>query len=126
MTQVRRVYVPVTASQLRTLLADRRLPLAAGFAVTPSLQDWYGTGDDEQLEHAACFRASESAAAGTRRIVLPLEVPESGVEDVGTSDDPGAVRITAVIELSWVAAILAGDDEDLAWYGVQEADQVLD
>ena len=122
-----RVYFPTNRAGLRSLLAGGTGPAGAGYAVTPSLRGWFGPGDDEEYEHAASFRAAERAAPlGVPIFVLPVDVPDSWLTDVGSPDDPGAVVVAGSIRLSWVAAILTGDDGDsLAWYGVQEADELL-
>ena len=122
-----RVYLPVKPAEIKRLIAERGLRIAAGFAVTPSLQAWYGPGDAEELEYAASFRAAEAAppSTGGLRYVLPVEVPDDAVIDRGDPADPGAVTLAVTIQLGWVAAILAGEVDELSWFGVQEAPELL-
>ena len=112
--------MPVGRVELRSLLAERELPARGGYAVTASLRSWFGAGDGEELEHAATWRAA------TAECVLPVEVPEAMVRDHGTAQDPGAVELVGPIKITDVAAVLMVDDDDLVWYGVQEADMLAE
>ncbi|MHC0433446.1 DUF6912 family protein [Streptomyces sp. O3] len=120
-----RVYVPLTLSGLAAAHQAGELgpgPLTA-YAVTPSLREWYVTGDIEELEYAALSRAAAGSlrliagdpAAARRRVVVAVDVPDSdAAADPDRGLDPGAlgeVRIAAAVPLAKAAAVHVDADE---------------
>lgn len=114
-----RIYLPVTSTMLRELLAAGRLeavtPLTA-FAVTPGLREWYRDDEVEELEYAAMNEAARAAlrlleadpTAARRRIVLALDAPEGEVE-VRDDLDRGVVRLPAAVPIAAVASVHIDD-----------------
>ncbi|HEX5540730.1 MAG TPA: hypothetical protein VFX60_04100 [Micromonospora sp.] len=113
MTDLIRVYVPATVPMLGVLHGAGALTAAAGHVVTPELREWYAEGDEEELEYVAFSRAAQAAlqllaedpAAPRRRVVISADVPAGAVQRVGTELGSSAVRLTAPVPLSAVAAI---------------------
>lgn len=105
-----RVYLPATLALLRRWVAAGEVPPGTGYALTPGLRAQL-VGDDEELEHAAAYRAARAslrlldAADEPRRVVLAVETGDTleGVEVRDDLDD-GAVRITTTLPLRSVAA----------------------
>lgn len=112
-----RVYVPATYSMLVTLRDAGRISARNGwaFAVTPSLREFYTSGDEEELEAIAFDDASEASlrllAVGDqeqfphRRVVISADV-----DDSAASPDPDMIESVvklnpAEIALEKVAAI---------------------
>lgn len=108
-----RVYLPATMPLLASLERERRLQAADGYAVTASLREWFGEGDDEELEFEAlnaAARASlrllaEASGTPTRRVVVAADVPDARVSEPGGSADPGVIKVTGGIRLADVAAL---------------------
>ncbi len=83
-----RVYIPATFSMLGTLNDSGVMPVRAGwgFALTPALQDFYTSGDEEEISFSAFQDAAEASlrllAIGDetqfphRRVVVSADVPE--------------------------------------------------
>lgn len=106
-----RVYVPATMRLLVEVLNTGSVPVELGYAVTPTLREWYVEGDDEELEYAAmtsAARASLQLLAQRpddlpRRVVLALDVPEGAARPrpdvdraaVGLADRPPLSRVVA-------------------------------
>jgi hypothetical protein len=118
-----RVYLPATLSGLAELHKTGRLtpaPLTA-YAVTPALREWYTEGDSEELEYAAltdAARASlhllvDSPEAPRRRVVIAAEVPDAQAVPMHDPSQPGLVRVTSEVPLSWVASLHVDDPEAL-------------
>lgn len=114
-----RVYIASTLSALAELHKGGRIapaPLTA-YAVTPALREWYTEGDSEELEYAAmtdAARASLRLLADTpeaprRRVVVAAEVPDQQAGPVLDAGEPGLVRVSAEVPLSWVASVHVDD-----------------
>ena len=79
-----RVYLPGTVPLLRHLEQAGELPPQTGFAVTPTLREWYASGDTEELEYVAFTEAARASlrlldadpAAPRRRVVVAADVDE--------------------------------------------------
>src|SRR5439155_3552523 len=108
-----RVYVPSTQSALRGALAAGELgpaPIVA-YAVTPTLREWYTSGDEEELEYAAMTDAARASLrlieatpdAASRRVVVAAEVPD-GQAAPASDLERGAVRLAAGVPLAKVVA----------------------
>jgi hypothetical protein len=108
-----RVYLPGTLPLLFQLRDEGKLaPPVTGFAVTPTLREWYASGDAEELEYAAFADAARGSLrlldadplAPRRRVVVALDITERDVELLSDLDR-AAVRVTAPIELSQVVSL---------------------
>ena len=134
-----RVYVPLNASRLRSLDADRALggaPFLA-HAVTEALRDSAPTAGQDEWEYAALNDAARSSAAlltsaESRRIVAAADVTADLVGSAWPegSIDESAVSIAEPIELSWIASFHVDDDhssedDELLWYDVTELPVIL-
>jgi hypothetical protein len=109
-----RVYVPATLPALITLWDAGGLgpkPLR-GFAVTPTLREWYAAGDLDELEYAAMSDAARASlrllcqdpTAPRRRVVVAADVPDDFVSwAAGT--DRAAVLVDATLPLATIAAV---------------------
>lgn len=112
---VPRVYVPSTWSGLGGLRATGALPAPLpAHAVTDALREAYADGGDEEWEYAAAAAAAQAsvgllAASGgsdpARRVVVAVDVPESGVRPLA-GEDPTAVEVTGAVPLRRVAAVM--------------------
>lgn len=119
-----RVYLPGTLPQLTAMLRAGQLGPAPvrGYAVTPSLREWYSSGDLEELEYVAMAHAAKGSlrllaadpGAVPRRVVLAADLPDQAVSDAGGFDDPGLVELAVPVELSQV---VSGHVDDLAAAG---------
>lgn len=107
------VYIPVTLSMLRGLVADGELWPVNGtaFAVTPALREAYSAGDEDELSEVAMreaalaslrLLATEDGDDGlpARRAVLVADAEEAKLRP--DSDDavvrlPGAIPMSAVV-----------------------------
>lgn len=113
-----RVYLPSTLTALRRLLDDGRLsdPPLPGYAVTPSLREWYAEGDAEELEYAALSLAARASVrlidadpdAVRRRVVVAVDVPDADVTPV-PQVDRAAVRVGVAVGLELVKAVHVDD-----------------
>lgn len=130
-----RVYLAATRAELESVSAGGALPASRrGHAVTVALREAWPDGDQEQWEYAALMAAAADArdraagASGGRRLVLAADLP---VEDVSTESEPTAVRTVGEVRWRQVSAILvdpvddADDDDDLAWFAIQETPDLL-
>ena len=114
-----RVYFPSTLRLLADALEAGQLApaLLTGYAVTPSLREWYAEGDQEELEYVALTAAARASlrlldlddAAPRRRVVVAAEVPDGDVRSV--PDERAAVRVDAVVPMSKVAAAHVDADD---------------
>lgn len=115
-----RVFLPLTGTGLRDLLAagaDATVPADVGYAVTPSLREWYVEGDQEELEYAATLAAARAslrlvagrpAEGSARRIVLAVEVADGDARP-DLSLDRAAVRLAAPVPVSAVVSAHVDD-----------------
>jgi hypothetical protein len=80
-----RVYVPATMQLLVEVLNGNAVPAEVGYAVTPSLREWYVEGDDDELEYVAMTSAARASLRLLakrpndlpRRVVLAVDVPDA-------------------------------------------------
>jgi len=133
-----RVYVPLNASGLRNLNADRALrgaPFLA-FAVTVAVRASAPIASQDEWEYTALSDATRASAAlltagESRRAVVAADVTEDLVGPaVPDSIDDSAVSISDPIELKWIASIHidgenASEDDELLWYDVTELPVIL-
>jgi len=114
-----RVFVPVTQSELRELVASGGLgpsPLL-GYAVTGTLRESYAEGDEEELEYVAMTVAARTslrllARSGDedppRRMVVAVEAEDAHpVPEQGSA----AVEVPQAVPLRQVAAVHADTGE---------------
>lgn len=117
-----RVYVPLTlpglaeAHETGVLAAD---PFAA-YAVTPTLREWCGTDDLEELEYTALGEAANASlrllaadpGAAPRRVVVAVDVADGAVTP--DPDGLGEVTVAAPARLAKAAAVHADADDAVA------------
>lgn len=106
-----RVYLPSTLPAMRRALAAGEVPAGPGYAVTPTVREWYAGSDEEEMEYAALLAAARAslvllpavAAGPRRRVVLAADVPHRRVR---TRDDAerGRVELTGPVPLSELRA----------------------
>jgi hypothetical protein len=117
-----RVYLPLTHASLARLIATGQVgtgPLL-GYAVTPSLREWYAEGDLEELEYVALTHAARASlrlladepSGSPRRLVLAADVADGRVHPDADAD-VAAVRIDGVVDLALVVSAHV-DDPDAA------------
>jgi len=108
-----RVYLPGTVPILRHLLAAGRLsPPLTGFAVTPTLREWYTSGDTEELEYAALTDAARASlrlldadpTAPRRRVVVSADLDDCDTRLLADLDR-SAVRVLAPVSLPRIEAV---------------------
>jgi hypothetical protein len=114
-----RVYLPATMPALAAALTAGQIgpPPLAGYAVTPTLREWYASGDLEELEYAAMDEAARASlrllaadgAAPPRRVTLAADVPDDQVSGGGDPDEPAAVTISSAVPLARVASAHVDD-----------------
>ena len=115
-----RVYLPATLPGLAGLLRKAEIgpaPLRA-FAVTPSLREWYASGDLEELEYIAMTQAARASLrllaadpdAPRRRVVLAVDVPEENLVQASDFTEPTVVEVVKAVPLS---RVVAGHVDDL-------------
>ncbi len=107
-----RIYLPSTLSALAAVLRTGQVTApACAFTVTPTLREWYASGDMEELEYAAMSAAARASLrllaadpqAPRRRVVLAAEVaPEATTR--AASPDRAAVTIQTAIPLEKVVS----------------------
>lgn len=113
-----RVYVPATLPLLAAVLASGEVgpaPVTA-FAVTPELQEWYASGDLEELEYAAMTEAARASlrqldadpTAPRRRVVLSADVPDRAVAPAPDLDR-AVVRVSEALPVRWLASAHVDD-----------------
>jgi hypothetical protein len=110
-----RVYLPCTPRGLRAALEAGQVEVAVGYAVTPTLREWYAEGDLEELEYAASTAAARAslrmlAAGGDawRRVVLAAEVPDAAARPAPDADR-AAVRLAGPVPWGLVESALVDD-----------------
>ncbi len=112
-----RVYVPVTITMLRELVAEREIRAVndTAFAVTPALREAYASGDDDELAEVAM---GDAARASLRLLASEREAAllRSDDEDDGTeTSGPGysaPVYRRAVIAADVTDTTLRSDLDD--------------
>ena len=83
-----------------------------GYAVTPSLREWYSSGDMDELEYVAMMHAARAslrllaadAQAPRRRVVLAADVPDQQVSAAAGFDEPALVEVTGAVALRDIAS----------------------
>lgn len=114
-----RVYLPATLPLLLGLRdAEQLAAPITGFAVTPTLREWYASGDAEELEYAAFTDAARGSLrlldadplAPRRRVVIAADVADGDVE-ILSDLDRDAVRVTAPVSLVQVESLHVDDAE---------------
>ena len=134
-----RIYIPLNASGLRSLDADRALGRAPflAYAVTAAVRASAPGAGRDQWEYTALSDATRSSAARltsgeSRRIVAAADVPADvvGPAAPGSSIDESAVSVTESIALNRIASFhVDGDnsdeDDELLWYDVTELPAIL-
>ncbi len=78
-----RVYLPTTLPGLAAALDAGAVDVPVGYAVTPTLREWYAEGDTEELEYVAtsaaaraCLRLLQGGDGPDRRVVLATDVAD--------------------------------------------------
>jgi hypothetical protein len=114
-----RVYLPGTLTALAAVIRVGQIGPAPvrGFAITPSLREWYASGDEEELEYVAMAQAARGSlrllhgdpAAPRRRVVLAAEVPDGQVICVAGFDEPALVKVTEPVP---VGRVISGHVDD--------------
>ncbi len=114
------MYLPATLPALARLLRTGEIGPAPvrGFAVTPTLREWYASGDLEELEYVAMTHAAraslrmlaDDAAAPRRRVVLAADVPDDVVDHDGGFDEPTVVEVRVPVG---VDRVVSGHVDDL-------------
>jgi hypothetical protein len=109
-----RIYVPATVSTLDAVRTAGEVGPApvTGFAVTPTLREWYAEGDEDELEYAAFSDAARASLrmldadplTPRRRVVLSADVPESTVT-VHPDLDRAVVRVSGPVPVSSLACL---------------------
>lgn len=135
MADMRRIYLPLGATDLETLRDTHEIggPGTDAYAVTRALQAAApGTDDVEVHEFMACQDAALSAIQEGKQVVLAADVSPSAVEETGTDS---RVRLAGAVPMKRVASFHVVDtdshDEDpgaeieLSWFDVTELDLVL-
>lgn len=108
-----RVYLPSTLPAVAGLLLTGEIsaPVLA-YAVTPTLREWYASGDIDELEYVAMMHAARESLrllaaapdAPRRRVVLAAEVGSERIAANGGFDEPAQVGITGPVPLRDVQA----------------------
>jgi hypothetical protein len=111
-----RVYLPSTLRRLAQVLDDGTIDADVGYAVTPTLREWYTEGDLEELEYAATAAAARESlrlladdVAPARRVVIAAEVAD-GAARPAPDIARAAVRLTAPVPLADVVSAHVDDD----------------
>jgi uncharacterized UPF0146 family protein len=110
-----RVYLPSTLPRLAVALDSGVVEAGVGYAVTPTLREWYTEGDLEELEYAATTAAARESlrllvddVAPPRRVVIAAEVADAAARpapDVARA----AVRLTGHVALADVVSAHVDD-----------------
>ena len=119
-----RIYLPFTLPMLARMLVDGQAGTAPfrGYAVTPSLREWYSSGDEEELEYVAMTQAARASlrllhadpGAPDRRVVIAADVPDEQVTHAAGFDEPALVEIRVPVRL---ADVVSGHIDDRAAAG---------
>jgi hypothetical protein len=109
-----RVYVPATLPAVAGLLRAGEIhgSPVRGYAVTPSLREWYSSGDIEELEYVAMMHAARASLrllaadpqAPRRRVVLAVDVPDHLVAASAGFEEPALVEIAGPVALRDIAS----------------------
>ena len=137
MTQTR-IYVPLNATGVRRLAADREIggDVVRAFAVTDRVERSLPAGDEEEWEYAALTEAVEAAtltlpSISEKRVVAAADVDPSWISGNGAGSSLAAVEVSRPVPLARVVSFhvdeTAGDDgmADLLWYDATELNEVL-
>jgi hypothetical protein len=108
-----RIYIPVTMSTLRDVVASRAVTPAGGvvFAVTDDLRQEYADADDEELEYLAMSDAARAclrllAAAGEEEAQLRVVIAADVSIVVPTPDrDRAAGTVTGPVPWKQIASV---------------------
>ncbi len=131
-----RIYVPLGASGLRRLAAERALsaPVHA-HAVTDRVERAFPGADEEEWEYAALCDAAEAAAVlrespSDRRVVAAADVDPAWVGPAKGEQTESSVEVAQDVPLQRVVSFHidedgAADDEELLWYDATELDELL-
>lgn len=151
----RRIYLPLTHDQLRSLATERVLAapvVGLAPAVTRTDSRTAPATAEEVAEFAAFIAAAEravSAVGAGRRVIAAADVPPgaleqrsgSGTDGAGATGDPAEgvleVRTTEDLPLRLIVSLhideatdgtgaLAGAGPDLLWYDITELDAVVE
>ena len=115
-----RVYLPVSAAQLRLLAVTGELPGSHPvFTVSDARRRGDPQAEEEELEYDALCEAAE-VDLGPRRIVLAADVDLPPGEPHAV-DGIARAQVVAV----HVSQAGADEEEELLWYDVSELDQLL-
>jgi hypothetical protein len=116
-----RVYLPSTIPVVAGMLLTGVIgpDPVHGFAVTPTLREWYSSGDMDELEYMAMMHAAraslrllgEDPSAPRRRVVLAVELPDKQVVAEAGFEEPALVQITGPV---LVRDVVAGHVDDPA------------
>ena len=109
-----RVYLPSTLPAVVSLLRAGEIDTSQvrAYTVTPSLREWYSSGDIEELEYVAMMHAARESLrllsadplAPRRRVVLALEVADAQVAANGGFEEPALVRVSGVVRVRDLAS----------------------
>lgn len=129
MTQSVRVYLPVTSSEFRRIVAESALVgPRVGYRVTAALRAEWPDADDEQLEYAVLRAAAEESPQLRkpddlrRRFVLVAAVPS---DLIAPTSEVSQVNLSE-LRLEWVASAHVDledevdPEDDLAWFAPSE------
>lgn len=122
-----RVYLPATLPILAAAMNERPapgFPPGPAFAVTPTLREWYASGDTEELEYIALSLAAAASVhlladdpqAARRRVVVAADVDAGAVStdhEMGPSSR-GRIDVAEPIPLGRIAAIHVDDADAVA------------
>lgn len=134
-----RIYIPLNASGLRSLDADRAVAGAPflAFAVTDEVRIAAPTAGQDAWEYVALSDAALCSAAllasgETRRVVAAADVAPELVGSAAPGDDidASAVSILDSVALKRIASFHvddddASEDDELLWYDVTELPVIL-
>lgn len=115
-----RVYLPCTLPALARMVAEGEFGPAplTGFAVTPTLIEWYVSGDTEELEYVALSEAARASLrmladdrdeTCARRVVVAAEVPDTDVKMSAELDERARVLLLEPVPLANLASVHVDD-----------------
>ncbi|MDF8262893.1 DUF6912 family protein [Luteipulveratus flavus] len=136
MRTTRRVYFPLTATDLSALQEARHLPgeTRDGFAVTEVLEQAQPSEDPEVLEFGALQDAAVAAGTGGARVVVAaadvedaaVHEQEEGIETAVAVDGPLAQQRLVSLHLGDAGLDVTGEEDlELSWYDITELDLVV-
>jgi len=117
-----RVYVPATLPLLRRWRDAGQMPPGRGYAVTPTLREWYREGDEEEMEYVAQLAAGRASLdlldadvdARRLRVVVAADVADADVAVDPSAGRAAVVLGTAVPVSDWASALVDSDDAESA------------